>query len=355
MRRQSTDREQQTIKKCLQNFKALDGCQAGFLEEKAPGGYNGQIRLKGAWGKANYTVLARLNLTPKTVEVVANQINSLTKTDGRPLLITDYVRPKEAEALKRKKVEFIDTAGNIYLNQPPLYVDITGRKKSEKPLRTKRAFQKTGLKLIYLLLRRPQAINWNYRELANAAGIALGTVSWIWADLRELGFIRLIGPNLQALNQGRDLLNRWEIGYAELLRPKLMIKTCGFAGPIENLVNRIRRNSKPGEILIGGELGAGLLTNQLRPERATLHINVDVTQAMKVLQLYPHPQGNVDLLQVFGNQNGWDGQQPQEIKLADPLLIRAELLGENSERLLKIAKLIFNKYLAPRINSDQPE
>ncbi len=355
MRRHSIDREQQTIKKCLQNLRALDGCQAGFLAKKTPSGYNGLLRLKGAWGKANYAVVPRFSLTPRTVEVVVNQINNLTKTKERPLLITDYVRPKEAEALKRKKVEFIDAAGNIYLNQPPLYVDITGRQKPEKPLRAKRPFQKTGLKLIYLLLRQPQAINWNYRELANAVGIALGTVSWILADLREMGFIRLAGPSLQKLTQGRDLLNRWEIGYAELLRPKLMIKTCGFAGSVENLATRIRRNSKPGEILVGGELGAGLLTNQLRPERATLHINADVTQVMRVLQLYPHPQGNVDLLQVFGNQNGWDGQQPKGIKLADPLFIHAELLRGNSERLLKIAELIFNKYLAPRIDRGQTE
>jgi hypothetical protein len=134
-------------------------------------------------------VVIRLGLTPRTVEVVANQIKNLAPQKERPLLITDYIRPGEAESLKHNKVEFIDTAGNVYLNQPPLYVDIIGRKKPEKPLRAKRAFQKTGLKLIYVLLRQPQAINWNYRELANAAGIALGTVSWILADLREMGFI----------------------------------------------------------------------------------------------------------------------------------------------------------------------
>jgi hypothetical protein len=86
-----------------------------------------------------------------------------------------------------------------------------------------------------------------------------------------------------------------------------------------------------------------------------LHINVDVTKAMKVLQLYPRPQGNVDLLQVFGNQNGWDGQQLKGIKLAVPLLIHAELLRDSSEGLHKTAELIFNKYLAPRIDHGQPK
>ncbi|MGH7456957.1 MAG: type IV toxin-antitoxin system AbiEi family antitoxin, partial [bacterium] len=206
-------------------------------------------------------------------------------------------------------------------------------------------------------LKQPQAINWNYRELAREAGVALGTVVWILTDLREMGFIRLAGPNLQTLVQGRDLLNRWEIGYAELLRPKLTIETCRLAGgSIEDLVTRIRQKSYPGEILIGGELGAALLTNQFRPARATLHINnVEAGEAMKILQLYPHVEGNVDLLQVFGNQNGWDEKQPKGVKLADPLLVHAELWRDSSERLHKIAELIFNKYLAPRIDHGQPE
>jgi hypothetical protein len=76
-----------------------------------------------------------------------------------------------------------------------------------------------------LLLKQPEAVNWNYRELAMQAGVALGSVSWILRDLREMGYINLAGPNLQKLTQGRHLLNRWEIGYAEILRPQLVLET----------------------------------------------------------------------------------------------------------------------------------
>jgi len=296
-----------------------------------------------------------LGLTPKTIEVVVGQIKNLTQRQARPLLITDYVSPAEAEALKRKKIDFVDAAGNIYLNQPPLYVEITGRKRSEKPQRAKQVFQKTGLKLIYLLLKQPQAVNWSYRDLAQEADVALGTVGGILADLREMGFIRLAGPNLQVIARGNDLLNRWEVAYTERLRPKLTLRTCRFGGALEDLVTGIRRNRQPGEILIGGELGAALVTNQLRPANATLHINGDFLKVMQALRLLPHPEGNVELLQIFGNANGWNEKQTQGIQLVDPLLIHAELLRGYSERLHEMAQLILNKYLAPRMTHDQRE
>jgi len=351
MRRHSPVREQQTLGNCLQNLRVLEGFQATFLAEKSSGENKGLLRLKGSWGKANYAAVIKLGLTPKTVEVVAGQIKNLTRSQARPLLITDYVAPAEAEAFKRQKIEFVDAAGNIYLNQPPLYVEITGRKRSEKPQRAKQIFQKTSLKLIYLLLKQPQAVNWSYRDLAQEADVALGTVGGILADLREMDFIRLAGPNLQVIARGNDLLNRWEVGYAERLRPKLTLKTCRFSGAIGDLVAIIRRISKPGEILIGGELGAALLTKQLRPASAILHINGDILKVMQALRLLPHPEGNVELLQIFGNQNGWNERQPQGVQLADPLLIHAELLRGHSERLHEMAQLILNKYLAPRMDA----
>lgn len=352
MRRHSPVREQQTLENCLQNLNVLEGVQVNFLAGRSSGENNRLLRLKGAWGKADYAVVIKLGITPQTVDVVAGQIKNLTTSQTRPLLMADYVAPAEAETLKRKKIDFVDAVGNIYLNQPPLYVEITGRKRLEKAQRAGQAFHKTGLKLIYLLLKQPQAVNWNYRDLAQETGVALGTVGGVLSVLRQRGFIRLVGSNLQMLVRGNDLLNRWEMGYAELLRPKLTLKTCRFSDALEELVTGIRRHRKLGEILVGGELGAALLTNHLRPASATLHINGSILAVMQALRLLPHPEGNVELLQTFGTQNGWNEKQAQGVRLADPLLIHAELLRGQSERLHETAKLILNRYLAPRMTHD---
>lgn len=349
MQRLSPIREQQILESCLQNLGVLNEVQANFLAGKSSGENKRLLRLKGSWGKVDYAGMIKLGVTPRTIGVIAGQIKNLVRSPIQPLLMTDYVSPAEAETLKRQKIDFVDAAGNIYLNQPPLYVEITGRKRLEKTQRAGQAFQKTGLKLIYLLLKQPQAVNWNYRDLAQEAGVALGVVGGVLNDLRQKGFIRLVGSNLQRLVRSNDLLNRWEVGYAELLRPKVALKICRFNGALEDLVSSIRRHRKIDNILIGGELGAALLTNHLRPASATLHIKGSSLVVMQALQLVPHPEGNIDLLQIFGNQNGWNEKQTQGVTLADPLLIHAELLRGQSERLHEAAQLILEQYLAPRM------
>ncbi len=64
MRRHAIDREQQIIKKCLQNLRALDGCQADYWAEKVSAGHSGQLQLQGAWGKANYASEGTQACTP---------------------------------------------------------------------------------------------------------------------------------------------------------------------------------------------------------------------------------------------------------------------------------------------------
>ncbi len=94
------------------------------------------------------------------------------------LLATDYANPKLAEQLKNQGSNFIDAAGNAYINQPPLFIYITGNKPETTPSTAKvnRAFQPTGLKLLFALLCKPDLVNANYRELSQTAGISLGAV-----------------------------------------------------------------------------------------------------------------------------------------------------------------------------------
>ena len=70
------------------------------------------------------------------------------------LLITKYVNPEIAEELKQDEIEFIDAAGNAFVNQPPLYIFIKGNRLPEtlRGAHPKRAFKTTGLKIIYVFL-----------------------------------------------------------------------------------------------------------------------------------------------------------------------------------------------------------
>lgn len=67
------------------------------------------------------------------------------------LVIAKYINPHMAEQLMHDGLEFIDTASNVFINQPPLYIFVKGNRPPEIPRQTvlKRAFKPTGLKMIY--------------------------------------------------------------------------------------------------------------------------------------------------------------------------------------------------------------
>ena len=85
-----------------------------------------------------------------------------------------------------------------------------------------RAFNKTGLKLIFTLLQRPDRVHETYRTLASLAGVSLGAVKYVITDLEQLGYVVTVGQSRRQLKNGHDLLDKWVAGYVETLRPRLI-------------------------------------------------------------------------------------------------------------------------------------
>jgi hypothetical protein len=71
------------------------------------------------------------------------------------------------------QVNFIDTAGNAYINNSPLLINIKGNKPDEMPTSTKRMYHSSGLKIIFALLCNPGFENDDYRSIASMADVAL--------------------------------------------------------------------------------------------------------------------------------------------------------------------------------------
>ncbi|TYO97506.1 hypothetical protein EDC39_11046 [Geothermobacter ehrlichii] len=341
-----TDSERQTLEACLRNLRALDGCQADFFPSDRSE-EQGRLQLQGPWGRLSYRTFTRLRLTETSAEVAIHHLRN--EPDGeKPLLLTDYLPEKVAAKLRRSGIDFVDAAGNASLRQPPLFVEVSGRKRPERQPRTGRAFQHAGLKLIFLLLRQPKAAAWTYRDLAGESGIALGAVGPVLKNLEQLG--HLVERNgIRQLHAADELFRRWEIGYGDRLRATLGIQPCRpvAADGIARLPDMIREQGLEDDVLIGGELGACLLLREGTPEQASLHLAGDPLRLMLKLQLIPDPAGRVHLLRRFGRVDAWRGWQPQETPLADPLLLHAEMAA-TATRQPQIAERLFREYLAPR-------
>ncbi len=344
-----TDSERQTLEACLRNLRALDGCHADFSPADKAGG-QGRLQLQGPWGRLSYRAFTRLRLTETSAEVAIHHLRN--EPDGeKPLLLTDYLPEKIAARLRRSGIDFVDAAGNASLRQPPLFVEVSGRRRPDRQPRPGRAFQHAGLKLIYLLLRQPRAAAWTYRELAGEAGIALGAVGPVLKNLEQLG--HLVEYNgIRQLQAAAELFRRWEIGYGDRLRTVLGVLPCRpvAKGGLARLPDTIREQGLEDELLIGGELGTCLLLNEGVPEQASLHFTGDPLRLMLKLQLVPDPAGQVSLLRRFGRANAWRGWQPQPIPLADPLLLHAEMTATiTTTRQPQLTERLFQEYLMPRL------
>ena len=351
MLRKSLLKDEQIIYNSMKAIQGIPQAKIEFILQKSGGPFSGIFRLSGPWGKYHYYIKVVPKLTPTLADLVIHQIKtSPAPQNSNPLLVSHYISDQLATLLQQKKIEYADCAGNLYLNQMPLYIKIGGQKHAPKSPHADRLFRTAGLKLIYLLLRNQQTINVTYRVLADDAGIALGAIGNFFTELEKRGNLTTTDTGKRQLNAVEELLQRWQLGYLETLRPRLFLQRCQVAPNynIKQIPEQLKQLSDGNQILIGGELGAALLTGGFQPQSAVLYLNPELQlKTIQQLHLTPDPEGNITLLHLFGHQCSWNGRQPDNLTLADPLLTFAELYGSTTDQ---VADKLYQQYLAPRFD-----
>lgn len=167
-------------------------------------------------------VEVKRNIRPAHLGAIIQHIKKLQPIG---VLVADYLNPNIAKTLKDNDVQYMDACGNTYLNLPPIYVNITGQKPVlEAKREINKAFDISGLKLIYGFLCEKNLVGASYREIAEQTGIALGAVGKVLNGLVDAGYLIDRGKNgkRQLINR-RKLLDRWVEAYPEKLKPKLRV------------------------------------------------------------------------------------------------------------------------------------
>jgi hypothetical protein len=277
---------------------------------------NKRLTLKSRNGETRYD----LEVQPRLSLAMLSATLSHLKKHTQPLLVTTHLSPDVIEELVKRGIDFIDTSGNCYLNSEVGYILVRGQKRPAVKETT--PFSQAGLKIVYSLLTQPELQT--YRDIATASDVSLGKVSTALKTLLEQGYLFKTATGKLQITDREQLLKRWELGYIEVLRPKL--NPCGFkmSQSLDSFVKTLEIG------LIGGEWRAAKLTKFLRPESVTLYLPSSARQKLqreaKLVPTLERPQ--VYLLNEF---------QPSKTRLAHPLLVRAELLALGDERLREVA------------------
>lgn len=255
------------------------------------------------------------------------------------LLIAKYINPQIADELRQDGIEFIDTAGNAFIKQPPLYIFVKGNRPQEivgqAPL--KRAFRPAGLRIIYAFLCNPGLENKTYREIAAAAVVALGTVNWIMKELKELGFLLDMGKRGLKLVQKENLLQRWVAAYPDQLRPKQILgRYRGEYGWWQ------QKKLDTLKAQWGGEIAAARLTQYIKPELITIYTTAQqLNQLLLENRLKIDLDGDVEILERF-----WKPVEMWQYEdLVHPILIYADLLATGNQRNIETAKKIYEQHI----------
>ena len=290
-----------------------------------------------------YAVEVRRTLHPATLGAALQQLERLGQ---QAMLVTDYVTPALADELKARHIAFLDTAGNAYFEQPPLLIWVKGQKPAAKPATQTagRAFQPTGLQVLFTLLCNLQMVNRPYRELADMAGVAHGTVGWVMPDLQQLGYVRdLKGKRgTRRLFELERLLDEWATTYARVLRPRTLLGRY-YVPTLEGWKDWPLAEHGA---LWGGEPAAAVLTDYLRPGVLTLYADKvpGLLAARQQFMKEPAP-GHTAVVEVRKRFWNFPGD-PQHNNLVPPLLVYADLLATGDARCIETAKMIYDDYVA---------
>jgi hypothetical protein len=338
--------EKEILKKTLARFKELTGqVTAVKTGVRFPKDVVVDAIIKIPKLKAILYAEIKLNVTNQTLGAIVHQLKVMN-TEEKNILITQYITPQLADRLKELDMQFLDTAGNGYINLPNMFLFIKGNKTKEslvkeKPIRT---FQPAGLRLIYALLCNPGLENETYRVMANAANIANGAVAWAIKDLKKLGYLIDMGKKGRRLIKKKELLQRWVNLYAELLRPKLLIGRF----TTDNINWWKNKDIINLNALYGGETAAALLTKYLKPQNHTIYSKDNYGKLLLQLKLKNDPNGNIEVLEKF-----WNFEDARaDNNLVNPVLIYADILATGDNRNIETAKLIYDKEIIRYIGED---
>jgi hypothetical protein len=271
-------------------------------------------------------------------------------SETKPLLVTRLVTSGQADALKSNGIQFIDTAGNAYLEAPGVYVFVSGKSCSAPIIRrtNSRLFQPRGLQVIFVCLAdilassestKTHPVN-HLETLASLAGVSVGTASETRRELIKQGYLIATKEGRRLLN-GHDLLERWAGAYAEKLYPKFLIQRY------RSVISELEiSNTLPENALWGGETAAAILTQHMRPKITTLYINGAPGYFATRLGLVADPTGNIELRNMF-----WSPELPSHRLCVSPLLVYADLLASDEPRNVETAELIHEHFIVDHIEA----
>ncbi len=239
----------------------------------------------------------------------------------------------------------LDATGNAFLRGQQTYIHIQAHRRARDTWKAREElFGVAGIRVAFALMCKPELLNANYREITQAAQVALGTVAGVMKQLAQKGYLIEHPNNRRTLTRRKDLLNLWTQAYTNRLRPKKLIGRFAAKQPdFWQKADLTRHRAQ-----WGGEVGGHFLTRFLKPEVITMYVHRPTNELMLDLKLRKDEYGMVEIRDRFWR---FDTQEPNP-NVAPPLLVYADLMATNEARNIQTAQMVYDQYLRRYFEQD---
>jgi hypothetical protein len=267
--------------------------------------------------------------------LAAMAVEELRVASRRWILMAPSIGGPLGRYLAEHAINFIDLQGNCHLRMGRGYVArIEGRREIKDP--RGRGVRAAGYQALFALLAKRELCSAPLRTVAAAAGVSRQAVSSALTRLVSDGMLVGSSAEYQWVEGGRRLaLERWILGYATVVRPKLFMGSFRTADEdaagFENRMRSIVGDRIPWRW--GGSAAGYRLTGHYRGPNTVIHAAVFPDDLRQDLGAVRDSGGPLTVLGIPGDA-ALEGRTPDT---AHPLLVYSEMICSGRERAREAA------------------
>lgn len=262
--------------------------------------------------------------------------------DDEWILLARYVPRPLARELVAAGANYLDLEGNCQLRLGERFVALVEGRIPERRGPEGRGLRAPGYQVLFAILARPEILNEGIVRIGGLAGVGKTTVAETLDKLKHDGLLAEVGGK-RRLVKPREVLDRWLAGYANAVRPRLLIGRFRTQDADPGQLERRIEQTLGDETgwAWGGGAAAMRLTKHYRGETTILHVARQVPDLPRRLRALRHADGPLVILGAPG-PIAFEGALERTIH---PLLVYTELLNTGDDRARETALEVRERYL----------
>jgi len=256
---------------------------------------------------------------------------ALADLDGESLLLGIPHMPSGVGArLRDAGVNYIDESGNLYLQVDRVTIWLDGRTRRHAPPPSSE-LRAAGYRVLGGALQEPELFQRSIREIAGLCGVSTSPVLGVRDFLKREGCLAQTRAGPVVVDREK-VLERWLLGYRDLLRRRLVIGRYALPESMERLTRTLDATLAEGWAW-GGSQAALRRFSLGMTDDVIVHLPVLSGRSAPRVPLREDAGGPVEVLAVPFS-GAWGGRISGAV---GPLLQLAELASRHDDRSMEVA------------------